>query len=91
MCLAVPGKILEWMEREPPFAQAVVEFGGVRRHINMACVPEAIVGDYVLVHAGVAITCINAEDAARLLDSLKTINESPWDELAPDGNDEIPG
>lgn len=56
MCLAVPGLVIEMMDVEPPFTSAVVEFGGVRRRVSLACVPEATKGDYVLVHAGVAIS-----------------------------------
>ena len=60
MCLAVPGKLIQWIERRPPFSTATVEFGGVRRQINMACLPDATAGDYVLVHAGIAISRIMA-------------------------------
>jgi hydrogenase expression/formation protein HypC len=42
----------------------------VCRTVSMACVPEALEGDYVLVHAGVAITCINAAEAERVLATL---------------------
>ncbi len=73
MCLAVPGLVVEILEDEPPFAAGLVEFAGVRRGVSLACVPEARVGDYVLVHAGVAITQINAEEAARVLQELETI------------------
>ena len=70
MCLAVPGKLVHWIEREAPFATASVEFGGVRREVNMACVPEAADGDYVLVHAGIAISRIDAVEAERVLATL---------------------
>jgi hydrogenase expression/formation protein HypC len=73
MCLAVPGKVVEWLERESPFARAAVEFGGVRREVNMAFVPEAGEGDYVLVHAGVAISCIDAEEAAKVFETLNEL------------------
>ena len=66
MCLAVPGQLVEWIERESPFAEGVVEFAGVRRRTNLACVPEAVVGDFVLVHAGVAISRIDADEAQRI-------------------------
>ncbi len=70
MCLAVPGRVVQWVEREPPFAAAAVEFGGVRRQVSMACVPEAAEGDYVLVHAGIAICRIDAAEAERVLATL---------------------
>lgn len=74
MCLAVPGKIVRWIDRDPTFARAEVEFGGVRRVCHMACVPDAPEGDYVLVHAGVAITRIDATEAQRVLDDLATLD-----------------
>jgi hydrogenase expression/formation protein HypC len=70
MCLAIPGKLTAWLERAPPFSLAQVEFGGIRRNVNLACVPEAEVGDFVLVHAGVAICRIDASEAERLWTTL---------------------
>ena len=66
MCLAVPGKVVEWLDRDPLFAAAWVAFGGVRRRVSMACVPDVTLGDYVLVHAGVAISRVDAAEAARM-------------------------
>lgn len=74
MCLAVPGQVVEWIEREPPFAEAAVEFGGVRRRVSMACVPEADCGDFVLVHAGIAISRIDPAEAARVLQTLDELD-----------------
>jgi hydrogenase expression/formation protein HypC len=71
MCLAVPGRVVEWVERESPFASASVEFGGVRRQVSMVFVPEALVGDYVLVHAGVAISRMDEAEAARTFEMLE--------------------
>lgn len=73
MCLAVPGRVIEWGERRPLFSAATVEFAGVRRQINMACVPEAAAGDYVLVHAGIAISRIDAAEAERVLATLEEL------------------
>ena len=73
MCLAIPGKVIEVFESAPPFAAGIVEFAGVRRQVSLACVPEVREGDFVLVHAGVAITCINAEEAARVLQALDAL------------------
>ena len=75
MCLAVPGKIVRWIDRDPTFARAEVEFGGVRRVCHMACVPDAPIGDYVLVHAGVAITRIDTSEAQRVLSDLARLRE----------------
>ncbi|PQO25642.1 HypC/HybG/HupF family hydrogenase formation chaperone [Blastopirellula marina] len=73
MCLAVPGKVVRWIERTPPFASASVEFGGIRREVNMACVPSAAIGDYVLVHAGIAISVVGMLEAKRLLRTLEEL------------------
>jgi hydrogenase expression/formation protein HypC len=67
MCLAVPGKILRWIERDPTFATAELEFDGIRRVCHMACVPDAEVGEYVIVHAGLAIGRVDAKEAERIL------------------------
>ena len=74
MCLAVPGLVIEIVDAQPPFTAAVVEFAGVRRRVSLACVPEAGQGDYVLVHAGVAISRINAAEAAKVLDALEQLD-----------------
>lgn len=65
MCLGVPGRVIEWIERDGIFGRATIEFAGARREIHMACVPEAEVGDYVIVHAGIAICRMNNEEAER--------------------------
>jgi hydrogenase expression/formation protein HypC len=74
MCLAVPGLVVEFLEEEPPFTSALVEFAGVRRRVSLACVPDAIVGDYILVHAGVAISRIDAAEAAKALNDLEQLD-----------------
>ena len=67
MCLAVPGRVVEWVDRDPLAGRALVQFEGVRREVHMACVPDADSGDYVLVHAGLAIAAIDEAEAAKLL------------------------
>ena len=74
MCLAIPGQVVEKLDAEPPFTAALVEFAGVRRQVSLACVPEAVKGDYVLVHAGVAISRINADEAAKVLAALEELD-----------------
>ena len=53
---------------------AIVEFGGVRREVSMACVPDAAEGDYVMVHAGIAISRVDADEAARVLETLRELD-----------------
>lgn len=82
MCLGVPGKVVRWLDRDPLLATAEIQFGPVRKSCQMACVPDAAEGDYVLVHAGVAITRIDPEAAERLLATLASLGETD-DELEP--------
>jgi hydrogenase expression/formation protein HypC len=65
MCLALPARVVSIAE--PGGDQAVVELGGVRKPVSIALVPEAQVGDYVIVHVGHAIGMIDPEEAARTL------------------------
>jgi len=77
MCLGVPGRLSEWLDRDPLLARGWVEFGGVRREVHLACVPEAEVGDYVVVHAGIAISRVDRFEAERLLAELRGAGEAP--------------
>lgn len=79
MCLAIPGKVVQWIDTDPLLAVAEVEFGGITRRCHMACVPEARLGDYVVVHAGVAIAILDADEAARVLEELTSLpDEVEW-------------
>ena len=69
MCLAVPGKILE-VEEHDGSRIARVQFGGITRPAYLEFVPEAVVGDYVMVHVGFALSRVNAEEAARTYELL---------------------
>jgi hydrogenase expression/formation protein HypC len=73
MCLAVPGRILSESGGEPLTRTGRVDFGGVVREVNLAVVPEARVGDYVLVHVGVAISRVDEREAARVFEYLAEI------------------
>ena len=73
MCLAIPGRVIEMVDIDSAFATGLVEFAGVRRRVSLACVPEARPDDYVLVHAGVAISCIDADEAAKVLATLEQL------------------
>ncbi len=59
MCLALPARIVELLAGDT----AIVDLGGVRKHISIALVPEALVGDYVIVHVGHAIGMLDEEEA----------------------------
>ena len=75
MCLAVPGKIIEITGGDDMNRQGKVDFGGVAKDINLAFVPEAKPGDYVLVHAGFALNTIDEVEAARVFKYLREIEE----------------
>jgi hydrogenase expression/formation protein HypC len=76
MCLAIPGKI-ESVRDHGELLQRTgrVSFGGIIKEISLACTPEAGVGDYVLVHAGIAIATIDEEAAQETLRYLERIEE----------------
>lgn len=88
MCLAVPGKIISIEpSTEPLFRSAQVSFDGVIREINLAAVPEAKIGEYVLVHVGMALNIIDEEEALKTLEYFKEIdelNDEIGDGQAPD-------
>ncbi len=71
MCLAVPGKVLH-VEADA-LRMATVSFGGVRKQVSLALVPEAAVGDYVIVHVGFAISRLDEAAAERTLEELAVI------------------
>ncbi len=64
MCLAIPGKILE-IQEAGLLRSARVQFGGIVRQVSLDFVPEAGLGDYVMVHVGFAISRIDASEAER--------------------------
>jgi len=72
MCLAVPGKILDTRE-ENGSRLGRVQFGGITRLVQLDFVPEAGVGDYVIVHVGFALSKVNAEEAERTYQLLEEI------------------
>ncbi len=76
MCLAIPGRIRSVNEyKEGYMRMGKVELGGIVKEINLQLVPEAQVGNYVLVHVGVAISMVDEEEARSSLEFLKQMNE----------------
>jgi hydrogenase expression/formation protein HypC len=72
MCLGVPGQVREIRE-ERGTRMATVDFGGVTKDICLAYVPEVVVGDYTIVHAGFAITRL---DEASALETLRMMRDA---------------
>ena len=77
MCLAVPGRIESIESTDPLLRTGRVRFGGIVKAVNLALVPEASVGDHVVVHVGVAISVVDAEAAERTLAEWRGIEEAP--------------
>lgn len=82
MCLAIPGQVVELMVVEGLFREARVDFSGTCRQVNLTCTPEAQIGDYVLVHSGIAICVLQTDEAQRTLRALAELEllESEMDE-----------
>ena len=80
MCLGIPGRIVSI--RDPARKLALVEVSGVRREVNVACVtpadapPEALIGTWVLIHAGFAMSLIDEDEARKTLEILHQLGEA---------------
>ncbi|WP_455643630.1 HypC/HybG/HupF family hydrogenase formation chaperone [Parabacteroides sp.] len=72
MCLAIPGKILNVDDSIPELKMAKVDFSGIVKDICVQWVNVSI-GDYVLAHAGMAISVVNAKEAEETLEDLKKL------------------
>jgi len=76
MCLAVPGKILTLFEEENlGLRRGKVDFGGIRKDVCLDYTPEVRLGDYVLVHVGFALTVVDEEEAQRVFEALKQLDQ----------------
>ncbi|WP_456376009.1 HypC/HybG/HupF family hydrogenase formation chaperone [Lutibacter sp.] len=76
MCLSIPGKLIEITSQlDETFRVGKVSFDGILKEVSLTLVPEANVGDYVLVHVGAAISIIDEEEAKKTFDILMQLNE----------------
>ncbi len=73
MCLGIPGEILETHAGDLGLRMGTVRFGGAEREVCLAYVPEAAVGDFVIVHVGVAISTVSEEEANEVFGYLEQI------------------
>ena len=74
MCLAIPGRIITVENHEDEtFRTAKVSFGGILKEVNLALVPEARQGDYVLVHVGIAISIVDEYEALKTLQYVEKL------------------
>jgi hydrogenase expression/formation protein HypC len=88
MCLAVPGKILDITEQNG-LRLARVQFGGIVRKVSLDFVPEAVVGDHVIVHVGFAISRIDEAEARRTYELLEEMGALEGE--FPETSEEISG
>ncbi len=84
MCLAVPGKIVSCAGDDPLLRTAKVSFSGIVKEVSLAFVPDARVGDYVLVHVGFALAKLDEQEAGRVFAHLKEMEELAELEGGPD-------
>jgi hydrogenase expression/formation protein HypC len=89
MCLGVPGQILEIVDTDPITRSGRVDFSGIVKEVNLAFVPEARVGDYVVVHVGFAISAIDEEEAQQVFSYLAQMGE--LEELTADAAEDSGG
>ncbi len=76
MCLAMPGQIISITDNSDPLARSgCVNFSGIRKTISLAYVPEAKLHDYVIVHAGVALSVLDEEEACESLRAFEQLAE----------------
>lgn len=75
MCLAIPGKIEQLSDDTGIKRHGRVNFGGIMKDVNLAYVPEAAIGDYVIVHAGFALSKVDEAEAQRVFAYLAEMEE----------------
>lgn len=85
MCLAIPGKLLEIEGDDPIFRTGRVSFGGIVKDVSLAALPEANVGEYVIVHAGMAISSLDEDEAQEVFEYLRQLGEIEGLDPVPPG------
>jgi hydrogenase expression/formation protein HypC len=75
MCLAIPGKIASISGDDPLMRTGKVDFGGILKEVSLAYVPEAVVGDYVIVHVGFALSRVDEAEAQQVFAYLREMQE----------------
>ena len=75
MCLAIPGKIVSVSGEDPLQRTGKIDFGGIFKEASLACVPEAKIGDYVIVHVGFALSRVDEDEAHKIFEYLRQMEE----------------
>lgn len=83
MCLGIPGRIVA-TAGDTGLLMGTADFGGVSREVCLAYVPQAQVGDYVIVHVGFAISLLDEAEAHRTLEVLRSMGDALDAELSPE-------
>ncbi len=75
MCLAVPGKVISISGDEPLYRTGKVDFGGIIKEVSLAYIPDVQIGEYVIVHVGVALSKVDAAEAEQVFEYLAQMGE----------------
>ena len=75
MCLAIPGKIESIRNEDPLLRMGRINFGGIIKEASLAYVPEVKIGDYVIVHVGFALSKVDEDEAQKVFEYLKQMDE----------------
>jgi hydrogenase expression/formation protein HypC len=75
MCLAVPGKVVSISGEDPLARVGKIDFGGILKEASLAYVPEVKIGDYVIVHVGFALSKVDEEEAHKVFEYLRQMEE----------------
>jgi hydrogenase expression/formation protein HypC len=75
MCLAIPGKVLSISGDDPLTRMGRIDFSGVVKQASLAYVPEVVVGDYVIIHVGFALSNVDEAEAQKVFEYLKQMGE----------------
>ena len=90
MCLAVPGKIVSIDDSPELMRTGKVNFGGILKEVNLAYVPDAKPGDYVVVHVGFALSIVDEAEANQVFEYLSQMDELAELEGSQDAQEEFP-
>ena len=90
MCLAVPGKLVSVDDSPSLMRTGKVNFGGILKEVNLAYVPDAMPGDYVLVHVGFALSIVDEAEANLVFEYLRQMDELAELEGLQDAQEEFP-
>ena len=83
MCLAIPGKVVSISGDDPLVRMGKINFSGIIKEASLAYVPEVVIGDYVIVHVGFALSKVDEAEAQKVFEYLRQMDE--LGDLQPEG------